>query len=127
MGAGERPGFRAKLSQSTCQGHRAFRGGWWCRYCGAPDFSKTLSSLRSVLRGRKAWHAVLAPTKTPPDIIKKLNIELAAILSETEVRERLAKDGIETVGASPEEFGAYIKSEVEKWGKVVREAGIKLE
>jgi tripartite-type tricarboxylate transporter receptor subunit TctC len=74
-----------------------------------------------------AWHAVLAPAKTPPDIIKKLNIELAAILSETEVRERLAKDGIETVGASPEEFGAYIKSEVEKWGKLVREAGIKLE
>jgi tripartite-type tricarboxylate transporter receptor subunit TctC len=74
-----------------------------------------------------AWHAVLAPAKTPPDIIKKLNSEIAAILAETEVKERLAKDGIETVGASPEDFSAYIKSEVEKWGKVVRDAGIKLE
>jgi tripartite-type tricarboxylate transporter receptor subunit TctC len=74
-----------------------------------------------------AWHAVLAPAKTPQDIIKKLNLEIAAILSETEVKERLAKDGIETVGASPEDFAVYIKSEVEKWGKVVREAGIKLD
>lgn len=74
-----------------------------------------------------AWHAVLAPAKTPLEIIRKLNFELAAVLNESEVREKLAKDGIEIVGTSPEDFALYIKNEVEKWGKVVRDANIKLE
>lgn len=74
-----------------------------------------------------AWHAVLAPAKTPPDIIRKLNTELALVLSDPEVHDKLAKDGIDTVGASAEDFALYIKSEVEKWGKVVRDANIKLE
>jgi tripartite-type tricarboxylate transporter receptor subunit TctC len=74
-----------------------------------------------------AWHGWLAPAGTPPAIVNKLQAEIAAILKLPEVRERLARDGIEPVGSTPQEFAAYIRFEVEKWGKVVREAGIKLE
>jgi len=74
-----------------------------------------------------AWHAVLAPAKTPPEIIQKLNLEIAAVLSDPEIQKRLSKDGIEIIGTSSEDFSIYIKNEVAKWGKVVREANIKLE
>jgi len=74
-----------------------------------------------------AWHGWLAPAGTPPAIVKRLQTEIAAILKLPDVRERLARDGLEPVGSTPEQFAAYIRSEIEKWGKVVREAGIKLE
>ncbi|MES3000318.1 MAG: tripartite tricarboxylate transporter substrate binding protein [Pseudomonadota bacterium] len=74
-----------------------------------------------------AWHGVYAPANTPPEIISKLNRELAQILAEPEVKERLRKDGIDTIGASPAAFGEYTRSEIKKWGTTVREANIKLE
>jgi tripartite-type tricarboxylate transporter receptor subunit TctC len=74
-----------------------------------------------------AWHGVYAPANTPPEIIGKLNRELAHILAEPEVRERLRKDGIDTVGASPAAFGEYTRAEIRKWGTTVKDANIKLE
>ena len=73
-----------------------------------------------------AWHGFLAPAGTPREVIDKLHGEIAAILKTKEVRERLERDGIEAVGSTPEQFGAYIRAEIEKWGKVVRDANIKL-
>jgi tripartite-type tricarboxylate transporter receptor subunit TctC len=74
-----------------------------------------------------AWHGFLAPAGTPRDIIDKLHAEIVAILKLKQVSDRLARDGIEAVGNTPEQFGAHIRNEIEKWGKVVRDAGIKLE
>ena len=74
-----------------------------------------------------AWHGILAPAKTPPAIIKKLNQEIAKALKNPEIRTRFSKDGLEIVGGSPEDFTIYIKAEVDKWGKVVRESNIKLD
>jgi len=74
-----------------------------------------------------AWHGVLAPAKTPPEIIKKLNQEIAKALKDPEIRNRFSRDGLEIVGGSPEDFSNYIKAEVGKWGKVVRESNIKLD
>jgi tripartite-type tricarboxylate transporter receptor subunit TctC len=74
-----------------------------------------------------AWHGFLAPAGTPPDVIAKLHGEIVAILKTPELRERLERDGIETVGNTPDQFAAYIRSEIEKWGTVVRQTGIKLE
>jgi tripartite-type tricarboxylate transporter receptor subunit TctC len=74
-----------------------------------------------------AWHGVLAPAKTPPEIIKKLNQEIAKALKDPEMRNRFSKDGLEIIGGSPEDFSIYIKAEVGKWGKVVRESNIKLD
>jgi tripartite-type tricarboxylate transporter receptor subunit TctC len=74
-----------------------------------------------------AWHGWLAPAGTPASIITRMQTEVAAILRLPDIRERLARDGIEAVGSTPEQFAAYIRAEIDKWGKVVRDAGIKLE
>jgi tripartite-type tricarboxylate transporter receptor subunit TctC len=72
-----------------------------------------------------AWFGVLAPAGTPRAVIGALHHEMASLLKQPEIRERFAKLGAEPVGNTPEEFDAFIKSEIAKWGKVVKEAGIK--
>ena len=74
-----------------------------------------------------AWNGLLAPARTPPTIIKKLNGEVSAVLKMPAIRERFAAQGMEPGGISPEEFAAMLKSEIAKWAKVIREAGIKPE
>jgi len=73
------------------------------------------------------WYGVLAPAKTPQPIIAKLNQEIVRILQTQEMKDRLSADGSEPVGTTPEQFGAHIRSEVAKWSKVVKEAGIRAE
>ena len=68
-----------------------------------------------------------APKKTPPEIIARLNREINAVLAEPEIRKRLVELGGEPVIATPEDFGAMIAAETEKWEKVVKFAGIKVE
>ena len=74
-----------------------------------------------------AWHGVYAPARTPQEIVNKLNTEIAAVLREPAIRDRLLKDGLEPVGASPAAFGAYTRDEIRKWGEIVRAANIRLE
>ena len=73
------------------------------------------------------WYGVLAPAGTPRDIVARLHDEIVRALRDAEVGKRLAADGAEPVGSSPEEFAAFIKSESEKWAKVAQAAGIKPE
>jgi tripartite-type tricarboxylate transporter receptor subunit TctC len=70
------------------------------------------------------WYGVVAPAATPPEIVNKLNAEIAAILKQPDTRERIARDGADPVGNTPQQFGAFMKSEIEKWRKVIRAAGI---
>ncbi len=67
------------------------------------------------------------PAKTPPAIVEKLNAEMVKIGAMPEIRERLEKIGFTPVLDTPAEFGARIKAEMEKWGKVVRDAKLKIE
>jgi tripartite-type tricarboxylate transporter receptor subunit TctC len=71
--------------------------------------------------------AAFAPAGTSRDVVGKLNRELLRALAAADVKEKLFNQGIETVGSTPEEFVAYSKVETAKWGKVIREQGIKLE
>lgn len=71
------------------------------------------------------WFGVLAPAGTPVAIINKVNAELLKTLKSPEVLDRLAPDGGEPVGSTPEQFGRHLASEIARWRKVVREAGIK--
>jgi tripartite-type tricarboxylate transporter receptor subunit TctC len=71
------------------------------------------------------WYALLAPAKTPPALIAKLNKAVVDALNDPEVHEKLVKAGATPVGGTPEALGAFMKSEYEKWGKVVAERGIK--
>jgi len=73
------------------------------------------------------WYGMLAPAHTPDAVLARLHADIVKILAVPETRERLADQGFEPVGNSPEEFGAYIKSEIAKWGKVIRDAGIRPE
>jgi tripartite-type tricarboxylate transporter receptor subunit TctC len=74
-----------------------------------------------------SWYGVSAPGGTPKDVVAKLNQEIARILNSAEMRERLSHEGAEVVGGSPEEFGRFYRAEIDKWAKVIRAAGIKLE
>jgi tripartite-type tricarboxylate transporter receptor subunit TctC len=71
------------------------------------------------------WYALLAPAKTPPAVILKLNKAVADALNDPEVHDKLVKSGATPAAGTPEALGAFMKSEYEKWGKVVKERGIK--
>ncbi len=73
------------------------------------------------------WYGVLAPAGTPREIVSRLHEAIVHALRDDEVGKRLAADGAEAVGSTPEEFAAFIKSESEKWAKVATAAGIKAE
>ena len=70
------------------------------------------------------WYAIVAPAGTPQDIVTKLSVEVAAILKHPETNERLSREGADPVGSTPQEFGRFMQSEIEKWRKVIRTAGI---
>ena len=71
------------------------------------------------------WYGLLAPAKTPPAVIDKLNSAFVAAINDPVVKDRLIKSGAIPIGNSPSEFGAILKDEIARWGKLVREKGIK--
>lgn len=73
------------------------------------------------------WSGVLAPAGTPKDIVSKLNQKINEALKAPDVKERLSKIGVEPAGGTSEQFAAFVRAEVAKWGKVIKEAGIKAE
>ena len=74
-----------------------------------------------------AWAGMIGPAGVPRDIVMRLNKEIVAILSQKDVIDRMLADGTVPTPSSPEEFVAYMKSELKKWGEVVKLAGIKPE
>ena len=88
-----------------------------------------LPTIGETLKGYEAstWYGVLAPARTPKPIVNTLHGEIVKILGVAETRDKLLLQGFEPVGGTPAEFEAYIKSEIAKWGKVIKAAGIKSE
>jgi len=74
-----------------------------------------------------AWIGFVAPRGTPQPIIAKLNAELAKAVALPHVKERLVSLGTEPVITTPDEFGAYIRTEIQKWSKVIKDSGAKVE
>ena len=70
------------------------------------------------------WYGVLVPAKTPRPIINRLNKEVVAVLNLPDIKDMLFKSGLDAAPSTPEQFGAYIKSEKEKWEKVIKAAGL---
>ena len=71
-----------------------------------------------------SWHSILAPAGTPPEIVERLNHELVSIIAMPDVRERLTAIGMEPSPSSPAQLEAEIRTEIARWGPVVRRAGI---
>ena len=71
------------------------------------------------------WFGVFAPAKTPRVVVARLNAEFVEALKTAEVRERLTHEGLQPLGGTPEALAMVLKNDVAKWGRVVREAGIK--
>jgi len=71
------------------------------------------------------WLGILVPNGTPPDVIAKLNAEIAKVMQSAEMKKQLLAQGVEARTSTPEQFGTFIKSESAKWGKIIADAGIK--
>jgi tripartite-type tricarboxylate transporter receptor subunit TctC len=73
------------------------------------------------------WHGLVAPARTPREIVVTLNRALAATLEDASVKKSLADLGVDIIGGTPEEFAAYIRSEIPKWTAIVKASGAKLD
>jgi len=82
---------------------------------GLPDFEVS------------SWNGLFAPAKTPPEIIARLHEAAVKALAAPDVREKLTAQGAEPVGSTPEQFRAYIKTEIDKWGPVARASGARVD
>ena len=88
-----------------------------------------LPTIAETVKGCEAsgWYGAFAPAATPKDIIAKLNAEINKLMRLPDVAQRLAGDGVEAASMTPAEFGAYLHSEIAKWGRVVQISGTKVD
>jgi tripartite-type tricarboxylate transporter receptor subunit TctC len=96
------------------------------RWQGTPDIP-TMSEAGLTGFEVNSWYGLLAPAGTPREIITRLNSEVARSLKEPDARQRLYTIGAEPMGGTSEAFDQYIRSEMAKWAKVIKTAGIKVE
>jgi tripartite-type tricarboxylate transporter receptor subunit TctC len=87
-----------------------------------PTIAETLPGFDSA-----AWFAVVAPAKTPQAVVNKINADINEALRQPEIRQRLAELSAEPVGGTPQETGAYMREEVERWRKVIQTAGVTMQ
>jgi hypothetical protein len=92
-------------------------------------FPDTPTLAETVMPGFEAgaWQGLMVPAGTPPAVIQRLNSEVMKALNSAEVREKLAIQGAEPLGSTPDEYGAYIKRELARWATVVKDTGLTLE
>src|SRR6266480_4619089 len=108
--------------------HVPYKGGAACQtdiMGNQVDFSfQNLGAVTGYIKAGR-MKAVAAPAKTPRDVVGKLNDAVVRALRSPEVRERMAQIGFDVVAGTPEEFGAFMKAEIERWTAVVERGGIK--
>lgn len=99
-------------------------------YTGAqrsPAMPDVPTMAEAGLRGYETlnWYGVFAPAQTPAAVLERLNAEIASLLKRPEVAERFAKEAVETVGDPRAEFAGFVKAEIAKWAKIVKERNLK--
>jgi tripartite-type tricarboxylate transporter receptor subunit TctC len=88
-----------------------------------PTLAETVSPGFEVV----PWFGVVAPAGTPAPIVQRLHAELQAILGSSEVKSTLSEQGAEAVSMGPEPFARFIRSEVQRWGEVIKQSGVKVD
>ncbi len=116
------PGVNAHIKSGRL---RLLATGGEKRAAAYPD-TPTMAEAGFPGAGVTGWNGFHMPAGTPPEIVQKFQREASRHVRAPELGERLTALGAEPVGSTPEEFGAFIKSEAAKWSRVIREAGIKL-
>jgi tripartite-type tricarboxylate transporter receptor subunit TctC len=91
----------------------------------APELPTLVESGVAVVGG--TWVGVLAPAGTPRDNVNVLSTHMQTAVRKEELRERFVQLGIDPAGTTPEEFSRFLRNEVDKWGKVIRAANVKIE
>ncbi|HUP95099.1 MAG TPA: tripartite tricarboxylate transporter substrate binding protein [Burkholderiales bacterium] len=97
------------------------------RSSATPDLPTVAEATGFAGYEASTWQGFVFPAATPRTIVQRVADETVKVLAMSDVRERLRDQGYETVGSTPEQFGAYIRSELAKWSKVIKGAGIKAE
>jgi len=95
------------------------------RVAVAPEIPTLVESGVNVVGG--TWVGILAPAGTPREIVDRLSSEMQTAVKKPDLRERFVNLGIDPAGTTPEEFTAFLKNEVDKWGKVIRAANVKVD
>ncbi len=96
------------------------------RFPAVPDIP-TVAELGMSGFETGSWQGIVAPAGTPPEVVRKLHATVTAILATPEMKDRLDKAGAEVLPMSPEQFGGFIRSERDRWAKVVKESGAKFD
>jgi tripartite-type tricarboxylate transporter receptor subunit TctC len=73
------------------------------------------------------WYGIVAPAATPREIVTRLNAEILRVINTPDFRQRIEIDAVEPIGSTPEQFGDYIKVELVKWAKIVKDSGAKID
>ena len=93
----------------------------------SPDLPNVPTVAESGFAGfdAPAWWAIIAPAKTPPDVLKRMNEEINKALKNPDIAKKLSAQGIDIIGGSPESAGVFIDKQIDIWAKVVKDNGIK--
>ena len=96
------------------------------RSAAAPDIP-TMAEAGVAGYEASGWVGILAPAGTPKPIVGRLNADTVKILQMPDVKELLSRNGAEPVGSTPDQFTAFIRTEITKWARVVKESGARLD
>jgi tripartite-type tricarboxylate transporter receptor subunit TctC len=94
-----------------------------------PSFPSLPTVAEAALPGYSAgtWYGLFAPAGTPAPVLQRLSADVRAALAAPEVSNALVAQGVEPASSSPSEFGQFVRAEHAKWGKVIRDANVKVE
>ena len=91
-----------------------------------PELHRDARYLSAQLHERGGWSGIIAPAGTPPDVVARLQRDINKLFLAPEFKETVVKQGADITGTSPEAFAAFLRTEADKWSRVIKTSGIQL-